>query len=84
MNLQTYRKPFIGITGAIIVYALLGFLLAPWLINNAATNAVRDNLGVELSLRKVSVNPFVLSLQIDSLELDERFSRSSGSASTSS
>ena len=71
MNLQTYRKPFIGITGAIIVYALLGFLLAPWLINNAATNAVRDNLGVELSLRKVSVNPFVLSLQIDSLELDE-------------
>jgi hypothetical protein len=34
-------------------------------------NAVRDNLGVELKLQKVSVNPFVLSLQVDALELDE-------------
>ena len=55
----------------IVVYALLGFFLAPCLVKNNATNAVRENLGTELKLQKVSVNPFVLSLQIDGLELDE-------------
>jgi uncharacterized protein involved in outer membrane biogenesis len=65
MMLQRYRKPLIGVAVAIL------FFLAPWLIKNTATNAVRDNLGVELKLQKVSVNPFVLSLQVDALELDE-------------
>ena len=69
--LQRYRKPLIGLAVAIFVYAMLGFFLAPWLIDRTATNAVRDNLGVELTLQKVAVNPFVLSLQIDGLELDE-------------
>ncbi len=67
---QRYKKPLIIVGTTVVVYALLGFFLAPWLVKNAATNAVRDNLGVELTLQKVSVNPFVLSLQIDGLELD--------------
>ena len=71
MILQRHRKPLIGIAIALVVYAILGFLLAPWLIQRTATNAVRENLGVELRLRDVAVNPFVLSLRIDGLELDE-------------
>jgi len=71
MIAERYKKPLIIVAAVIIVYALLGFFLAPWLIDRTATNAVRDNLGVELTLQKVSVNPFVLSLQIDGLELDE-------------
>src|SRR5210317_1824465 len=71
MIAERYKKPLIIAAAVIIVYALLGFFLAPWLIDRTATNAVRDNLGVELTLQKVSVNPFVLSLQIDGLELDE-------------
>jgi uncharacterized protein involved in outer membrane biogenesis len=63
MMLQRYRKPLIGVAVAILIYAILGFFLAPWLIKNTATNAVRDNLGVELKLQKVS--------QVDALELDE-------------
>jgi hypothetical protein len=66
-----YRKPLLVAATVITVYALLGFFLAPWLVKNMATNAVRDNLGVELALQKVSVNPFVLSLRIDGLELEE-------------
>ena len=66
-----YRKPLIIVAAIITVYTLLGFFLAPWLIDRAATNAVRDNLGVELTLQEVSLNPFVLSLEIDGLELDE-------------
>ena len=68
---QRYRKPLIGAAAVIIVYALLGFFLAPWLIDKTATDAVRDNLGVDLTMQDVRVNPFVLSLQIDGLELDE-------------
>jgi hypothetical protein len=66
-----YRKPLLVAATVITVYALLGFFFAPWLVKNMATNAVRDNLGVELALQKVSVNPFVLSLRIDGLELEE-------------
>jgi len=68
---QRYRKPLIGAAVAIVLYAILGFFVAPWLLEKTATSAVRDNLGVELTLQDVSVNPFVLSLQIDGLELDE-------------
>ena len=68
---QKYRRSLTGFAVAVAVYALLGFFLAPLLIKNTATNAVRDNLGAELELQKVTVNPFVLSLQIDGLELDD-------------
>jgi hypothetical protein len=65
------RKPLIGVAIAIVVYALLGFFLAPWLLERTATNAVRDTLGTELRMRDVTVNPFVLSLEIEGLELDQ-------------
>ena len=71
MILQRYRKPLVITAAAIIVYALLGFFLAPWLVKTTATSAVRDKLGVELRLQEVSVNPFVLSLGIDGLVLDD-------------
>jgi uncharacterized protein involved in outer membrane biogenesis len=59
-----------GIAAALIAYGLLGFLLAPWLVKNAAIDAVDQNLNAELRLEKVFINPFVLSLHIDGLELD--------------
>jgi uncharacterized protein involved in outer membrane biogenesis len=55
---------------AITIYALLGFFLAPWLVKNAAIDAVDQNLNAELRIEKVAINPFVLSLQIDGMELD--------------
>jgi hypothetical protein len=68
---QRYRKPLVITAAVVVVYALLGFFLVPLLVKNTATSAVRDNLGVELKLKEVAVNPFVLSLRIDGLELDE-------------
>ncbi len=63
------RRWLIGALAALSVYALLGFFLAPWLIKNAAIDAVENNLNAELGIERVAINPFVLSLQIDGLEL---------------
>ena len=68
---RRYKKPLLIAAAVIAIYALLGFFLAPWLINKTATDTVRDQLGVELTMQNVAVNPFVLSLQVDGLELDE-------------
>ena len=68
-----------GTCRRIALYALLGFFLAPWLVKNTAIKSVRENLAAELRIGKVAINPFVLSLRIDGLELDDpsqaRFAR---------
>jgi len=64
------RRWLIGIAAALGAYALLGFVLAPWLVKNLATDAVSQNLKAELRLERVAINPFALSLRIDGLELD--------------
>ena len=68
---QKYRKPLAGFTVAVVLYALLGFFLAPWLVEKFSTDAVQETLGTELSFDEVAINPFVLSLEINGLALDE-------------
>ena len=66
-----YRKYILGALVVVAVYAVLGFFLVPWLINKTAVESVRDNLDARLVLGKVAVNPFVISLRIEGLELDD-------------
>ena len=69
--LRKYRRS-IAIAGVVLVlYALIGFFLAPWLVKKNAIEAVADTLGAELKLEKVAVNPFVLSLRVDGIELND-------------
>ena len=65
-----YRK-YVWALLAIGVYAALGFFLAPWLVQKNAVNAIREGYGAELRLEKVEVNPFVLSLRLSGVELDD-------------
>ncbi len=65
------RKALGSVVSVLVLYALLGFFLAPWLVKKNAIEAVRTNLNAELRLGKVAINPFVLSLRIDNLELDD-------------
>lgn len=67
--LRRYRFQLAGLSAALAVYALLGFLLAPWLISKNLIEAVRANLDSELSLVQVNINPFVLSLHVEGLEM---------------
>ena len=64
------RRWLVGAAVALVMYALLGFFLAPWLVKNLAVDAVGKNLEAELRIGKVAINPFVLSLRVDDLELD--------------
>ena len=69
-GLAKYRRALTVVSVLLISYSLLGFFLAPVLVKNAAVDAVKENLGSELTLEKVSINPFVMSLQIDGLVLN--------------
>jgi len=68
---EKYRKHILSACAVVVVYALLGFFLVPWLINKIAVESVRDKLNAKLVLGRVAVNPFVLSLRVEGLELDD-------------
>ncbi len=68
--LHQYRK-YVWTMVAIAVYAALGFFLAPWLVQKNAVSSIREIYGAELRLEKVAVNPFVLSLRLNGIELDD-------------
>ncbi len=65
------RRPFqIGV-GVLVLYALLGFLLLPFLIERAVPNYVRDTLHRQASVGAVRVNPFLLTLTAENVKLNE-------------
>ena len=68
---EKYRKHILSACAVVVVYALLGIFLVPWLINKIAVESVRDKLNAKLVLGRVAVNPFVLSLRVEGLELDD-------------
>jgi uncharacterized protein involved in outer membrane biogenesis len=68
---ERHQKKLLWITAVVSVYALLGFFLAPWLIKNRMINTARDAYGAELRIEHVAVNPFVFSLRVDGLEMDD-------------
>ncbi|MEJ2385552.1 MAG: DUF748 domain-containing protein, partial [Xanthomonadales bacterium] len=54
---------------AVLSYTLGGFFLAPVLVEKLAVDGVRDSMDRELVIGKVRINPFVLSADIENLEL---------------
>lgn len=69
---RKYRKHITGAVTAVALYALLGFFFVPWLVNKIAVESVHEQLGAGLSFEKVEFNPFVLSLRLQGLALDDR------------
>ncbi len=55
---------------AIAVYGLLGFFLAPYLLEKNLVEVMRKDFDAELRIEKVEINPFALNLRITGLELD--------------
>jgi hypothetical protein len=67
--LRRQRRKIAIAIGVLVSYAVLGFLVAPWLIKKNAIEFVDSNLNASLTIEKVSLNPFVLSLAIDGIAL---------------
>jgi Domain of Unknown Function (DUF748) len=65
-----YRR-YVWTLVALAIYAALGFFLAPWLLEKKVVYSIRESYGAELRLEKVEINPFVLSLRLSGIELDD-------------
>ena len=64
-------KPFLIFVVVIVVYTLVGFFLAPYLVKRQLTNYTAEQLGRQLSVNKLRVNPYALTLDISGLALKE-------------
>jgi len=54
----------------IALYALLGFLLAPYLLEKTLVETMQQDFAAELRIEKIEINPFALSLRVTGVELD--------------
>ena len=66
-----HRNKLWAAGAALLLYTLLGFFLAPWLVKKIAIDTVREQYGAGLSIDQVAINPYVLSLRIDGLAMDD-------------
>lgn len=69
---RTIRNRRLHIAAAIlVVYALLGFLLLPYLIERAVPAYAQETLQRQASIGQVRVNPFLLTVELNDLRLRE-------------
>ncbi len=59
-----------AIFACVIAYALLGFLVVPWLADRIATDRVHELFGVELRIDDIDFNPFTFTIDVEGLEFD--------------
>lgn len=69
--LNPRRKRFWAIV-LVLLYTLVGFFLAPYLIKNAVVDLFQEDLGRVATIEKVKVNPYVLSLQVQGLDVADK------------
>ncbi|MFO8003451.1 DUF748 domain-containing protein, partial [Thioalkalivibrio sp.] len=55
----------------ITLYTLLGFFGLPWIIQYLAVTTAQEDLGRELRIEAIQANPYLLTLRIDGVELDD-------------
>jgi len=55
----------------VIVYSLLGFFGLPWIIQYLAVTTAQEDFGRELRIESVQANPFMMTLRIDGVALDD-------------
>jgi hypothetical protein len=61
------------IAGALLVlYALFGFLLAPWLVRHQWPVLLEKQLGAKGALSEVRINPFLLTFEAKGLDIAEK------------
>jgi hypothetical protein len=60
------------LAGLIVLYALFGFVLVPYLIKSYVVPTVSEQIKHPILLRDAAFNPFVLSVRLNGLEVQEQ------------
>lgn len=63
--------PFVIVAGLVLVYALAGFFLAPYLIKREIPRFAEEKLKARAAVAEARVNPFLLTLELKGFELAE-------------
>jgi len=66
----TRSKVFLAGIAALLLYALAGFLLAPYLLARYVPRYAQDELGSQATMGHVSINPFRLRLEVRDFRLE--------------
>jgi uncharacterized protein DUF748 len=63
--------PFLVVAGLFLLYALLGFLLAPYLIKREIPRFAEQKLGARAAIAEARVNPFLFTVELKGFHLRE-------------
>src|SRR5512134_3849397 len=66
------RKLALWAAGAVVLYALIGFLAAPPIARQQLERVLGEQLGRKVSIERVRINPFALSASVHNFALKER------------
>jgi len=62
---------WIYLLATLVLYALAGFLLAPWLTDRALKTTLSERLALDLEYTDLQINPFTLTLKVQALQVTE-------------
>lgn len=65
----TTKKVIYGISGAIVLYALIGFFLIPAVLKNQLPKITKENLNRTSEIKKIYFNPFSMELELSEFNL---------------
>ena len=63
------RRPWLWLLLALLLYTLMGFLLAPWLVERQLTRISAERAELTTSIETIDINPFLLTLNVEGLDV---------------
>ena len=61
-----------AVLAALILYTLIGFVVVPWIAKGVVLPKIGEKLGNEITVEKISCNPFTLALTLEGLSVADR------------
>lgn len=68
---RSSKRILVGLLG-LLIYALAGFVLAPWLVRQQLPKLVEEHLGAQATIGDVRINPFLFSFEATDLAIAEK------------
>ena len=65
------KKRVLGLGSLLVIYSVLGFLLAPMLVTQLAKDYVQQQLNLQLSVANIEINPLTLSIKLQDVDVKQ-------------